>query len=56
MSKKSLELDLSKLIGFKQVKATYARAQATRGTVQLQRPQSMVGVVKKTPASPDLNA
>jgi hypothetical protein len=55
MNKKSIELDLSKLIGFKRVKATYARAQATRGTVQLQRPQSMVGI-SKPPPSPDLNA
>jgi hypothetical protein len=56
MTKKSLELDLSKLIGFKQMKATSARA--TAGIVKLERPQAMVGLGggKLPPASPDLNA
>jgi hypothetical protein len=52
MSKRSIELDFSKLIGFK---ATSARAQATNGASKLQRPQAMVGT-SKLPPSPDLNA
>jgi hypothetical protein len=56
MTKKHLELDLSKLIGFKQLKARSARAQVAGGIVKLQRPQAMVGIGGKPPASPDLNA
>jgi hypothetical protein len=54
MSKKSIELDLSKLIGFKPLKANSARI--TNGSSKLQRPQSMVGIGKLPPTSPDLNA
>jgi hypothetical protein len=56
MSKRSIELNFSKLIGFKALKATSARAQATNGASKLQRPQSMVGMSKMPPTSPDLNA
>jgi hypothetical protein len=43
MTKKSLELDLSKLIGFKQIKAMSARQHGTPGIIKLERPQAMVG-------------